>query len=206
MASSALCDSVAVNDTSAKETIPEEQHAHVALGTTAHGTDTTELRPARTDVRAGTFATLHYSDGGASMPNETTMSEPAAVDDADADEDLYDPLVPNDLLQYWQHQALVRERRQLEQQRLETMRHQAELSRQLQQERHGGRRPVPGDAAAERAQQQQQQQQHTGRGRGGLSNLPAWLVQQQKQQQQQQQQSLPEPSLPGESVEQPTML
>jgi hypothetical protein len=194
-----------VNDTGASETkpppplytsqvVPHAHHVALITANTDHDGSETKETPALTDVRRTTFETSHYTDG-ASIQKETAMSPVAD------DEDLYDPLVPNDLLQYWQHQALVRERRQLEQQRLETMRHQAELSRQLHQERHESR-SFPGDAAApapphgmlERAQ-------HSGRGRGGLSNLPAWLVQKQKLQQ-----SMSEPNLPGESVEQPKLL
>ena len=87
--------------------------------------------------------------------------------------DPYDPYVPNDLLQYWDRQALIHEQRQLEEETKQALEQQRILREQLERER----------------QELQKQGNLTqlvgglGRGRGrGVSNLPAWLVAQQEQQ------------------------
>jgi hypothetical protein len=77
----------------------------------------------------------------------------------EVEQDPYDPLVPNDLLEYWEAQKVKREWEQHEQ-----------LRQELEQERQH--------------RQELQQQLPSGRGRGGRSNLPAWLVEQQKREQQ----------------------
>ncbi|EEC51898.1 predicted protein [Phaeodactylum tricornutum CCAP 1055/1] len=93
-----------------------------------------------------------------------------------ATEDPYDPMVPNDLLQYWDHKSMSRERERLERERLETMEAQKRLCEQLERERRA--LTTSGDVA-KIADQHIKRSFAGGRGRG-LSNLPAWLVEQQK--------------------------
>lgn len=88
--------------------------------------------------------------------------------------DPYDPYVPNDLLQYWDRQALIEEQRQLEQETKQALEQQRVLREHLERERQelqkqGNLTQLAGGMAR-------------GRGRG-VSNLPAWLVAQQQQQQ-----------------------
>jgi hypothetical protein len=71
------------------------------------------------------------------------------------EEDPYDPFVPNDLLEYWEHQAAKR-----------AWEGQQERRRKIEQELQ---------------QLEPIQQPSRGRGRGGVSNLPAWLVERQRQ-------------------------
>jgi hypothetical protein len=108
--------------------------------------------------------------------------------------DPYDPRVPNDLLEYWDRQAIKAEQWQLEQETKRSLEQQQVLRERLEEERQ------------ELLQLQQRQPGNlvqfdsaTGRGRG-VSNLPAWLVAQQQQQkeQQEQQQQLQDPL--GDSV------
>lgn len=107
-----------------------------------------------------------------------------------AKEDLYDPLVPNDLLQYWEQKVLAVEREKLMLQREETIREQEQLRLQLEQERMQLEKQGDVNKIVEH-----RMQRSIGRGRGGVSNLPAWLVEKQKNQQQQQQQQPNPPSL-----------
>jgi hypothetical protein len=103
--------------------------------------------------------------------------------------DPYDPYVPNDLLQFWDRQAIAQEREKLEQATRLALGKQRLLREQLEHERQELQRkgdfgklilttgmPLGG----------------MGRGRGrGVSNLPAWLKKRQEQEQalhQQQQQ------------------
>jgi len=111
----------------------------------------------------------------------------AEVDDIT---DPYDPYVPNDLLQYWDRQALAKERAALERETREALESQRMLRQQLEQEREELQRKGDYHKLLQEEQQQQQQQQarvllqqagRGGRGRGrGLSNLPAWLVEKQR--------------------------
>lgn len=94
--------------------------------------------------------------------------------------DFYDPLVPNDLLAYWERKAAEKQRLELERSARETLERQKLLREQLEQERQ----------AVEATGDVKQIVQHrversmaggAGRGRGrGVSNLPAWLVQKQQ--------------------------
>ena len=128
--------------------------------------------------------------------------------------DIYNPLLPNDVLVYWEQQARRKEQEQYEIERQSILQEQEILRQVLEQERNELLQQ------AIRAEQQQQvavitqnlpdatittpihtttttneyyqkiiqQEQHRtmGRGRGNIaSNLPAWLVQKQQQQQQQ---------------------
>lgn len=92
-----------------------------------------------------------------------------------AKEDPYDPLVPNDLLQYWERKALAVEREKLMEQREETIREQELLRLQLEQERMGLEKLGDVDKIVEH-----RVQRSLGMGRGGVSNLPAWLVEKHK--------------------------
>lgn len=88
--------------------------------------------------------------------------------------DPYDPHVPNDLLAYWDRRAMEKERLQLERQAKETLQRQERLRQQLEQERTSL-------TQSGNLEQIVQHRQQTSMGRGrGVSNLPAWLVQKQK--------------------------
>ena len=81
-------------------------------------------------------------------------------------EDPYDPMVPNDLLQYWQRKSYEKERINLEKERQLALDRQERIREQLQKER---------DELARSGDVQKLAQRSFGRGRG-VSNLPAWLV------------------------------
>lgn len=91
----------------------------------------------------------------------------------EAMDDPYDPMVPNDLLQYWERQSIAAERQRLEQQRLEHMQLQQALRDQVEQ----GRRELEPETSVA---QPSELGRERGRGRG-VSNLPAWMVAKQKQ-------------------------
>ena len=94
-------------------------------------------------------------------------------------EDLYDPELPNDLLQYWERAKAARERVRLEREQAARARQQEELSRAAWQERQ---------ALLQAGQYAVLVEKMPPRGRGrGVSNVPAWMLKQQQQQQQQQQ-------------------
>lgn len=137
------------------------------------------MMPPPPKIQGNAAAHLHHHQASRSLSNTNEAlegdDEPAEITDP------YDPYVPNDLLQYWDRQALVREQRQMEEETLKALEQQQIIREQLEQERQ--------------ALLQQQQQGDIsqlaaaaggmGRGRGrGLSNLPAWLVAKQQQQQQ----------------------
>ena len=96
------------------------------------------------------------------------------------EEDLYDPMLPNDLLQYWERKSLAVEREKLFREQQATIRNQEELRQQVERER--ARLEEKGDHAK---LVEHRMQQGLGRGRGGVSNLPAWLVEKQKKEAQQ---------------------
>lgn len=88
--------------------------------------------------------------------------------------DPYDPMVPNDLLQYRERKAAAVERERLEQQRQDTLKEQERLRRRLEEERRlleqtGDLRKIV----------EHREQRNMGRGRG-VSNLPAWVIAQQR--------------------------
>lgn len=89
--------------------------------------------------------------------------------------DPYDPLVPNDLLQYWERKAIVAQREQLELQRQQTLQEQERMREELRLERE---RLVQQGSVE---QLERGMSSRGGRGRG-VSNLPAWLVEKQKNQ------------------------
>lgn len=92
-------------------------------------------------------------------------------------QDPYDPLLPNDLLQYWEYKSLAVERERLFREQQESMREKEELLQQLARERQQLEEAGEYDKLVEH--QLQQRGNMTGRGRG-LSNLPAWLVEKQR--------------------------
>ena len=93
-------------------------------------------------------------------------------------EDPYDPLVPNDLLQYWERRALAKKREYLERERRETLEEQNRIRKVLAEERQELERKGDVDKLVEH-----RMQHGMGRGRGrGVSNLPAWLVEKQRKQ------------------------
>jgi hypothetical protein len=89
-------------------------------------------------------------------------------------EDPYDPMVPNDLLQYWENKALAVERERLEREARETLEDQQRLRQQLEREREELQKSGNVDRLVEH-----HTKRSMGRGRG-LSNLPAWLVEKQR--------------------------
>ena len=93
--------------------------------------------------------------------------------------DIYDPHVPNDLLAFWDAKAMERERLELEREAKETLQRQERLRLQLEQERANLEKSGNLDRLV-----QHREQTSMGRGRG-VSNLPAWLVEKQKQEKQQ---------------------
>jgi hypothetical protein len=105
------------------------------------------------------------------------------------EKDPYDPMFPNDLLQYWESKAFEKERKRLEMEHRESLKQQEKLRQQLEKERQDLLANSGGNNLASLAQhhynveQQQRERQRVmsgGRGRG-LSNLPAWLVEKQRQ-------------------------
>jgi hypothetical protein len=104
--------------------------------------------------------------------------------------DPYDPYFPNDLLQYWERQAAAEERARLEQETKQAMERQRLLREELNREREHQQRL--GGAAASSTDRGGGTLMGNpaatisgigsrGRGRGGVSNLPAWLVEKQRQ-------------------------
>ena len=108
--------------------------------------------------------------------------------------DPYDPYVPNDLAQYWDRQALAKQRHELEREAREAFERQQALRLQLEKEREESQKRGDYQAIIQKQQEQLQQQQQLkamgrgrGRGRGrGVSNLPAWLVEKQRKEQEEQ--------------------
>jgi hypothetical protein len=94
--------------------------------------------------------------------------------------DPYDPMIPNDLLEYRQRRAAAMERERLQRLHQESLRQQEDLRRQLEQERHDLQSRGDLDGLV---QHRLQHSAGRGRGRGGVSNLPAWLVAKQRKEQ-----------------------
>ena len=88
------------------------------------------------------------------------------------EKDLYDPAVPNDLLQYWERARAARERQRLQQERADQLRQQEALRQAAKRER---------EALASQGQYEALAQRHFQAGRGrGVSNVPAWMLKQQQ--------------------------
>lgn len=83
------------------------------------------------------------------------------------EQDPYDPMVPNDLLEYWERQAAHRAWEEQEHRRMVLEQQRIELE---QQHRHEPDYPT----------ETPRREIGKGRGRGNISNLPAWLVEKQK--------------------------
>ena len=94
--------------------------------------------------------------------------------------DVYDPYVPNDLLQYFERKTLLEQKKAMEDQQRQALEDQRLLSEKLQQERQS--LLVEDDKQSDYASiLMAHQSRGAGRGRGrGLSNLPAWLVEKQR--------------------------
>jgi hypothetical protein len=127
--------------------------------------------------------------------------------------DVYNPMIPNDVLVYWEQQVIRKEQEQYERERQNIIQEQEMIRQQLEQERNqllqqaiqaekdaarettstvtGGKQvtttdpappsntPVPNEYYQKIIQREQQRA--IGRGRGNISNLPAWLIQKQQQ-------------------------
>jgi hypothetical protein len=89
-------------------------------------------------------------------------------------EDAYDPLVPNDLQQYLEVRALQEERERMERQRQLAIEQQERLRHELQQQRQESIRST-GNDGQQMYGSQEPLAAGRGSGRGGLSNLPAWM-------------------------------
>jgi hypothetical protein len=122
------------------------------------------------------------ADTDASSHTIPASIEPQEVNHADdhldlhkkVSQDPYDPMIPNDLLQYWENKALAVERERLEREAQETFEEQQRLRQQLEREREELHKAGNVDMLAEH-----HTKRSMGRGRG-LSNLPAWLVEKQR--------------------------
>ncbi len=84
--------------------------------------------------------------------------------------DLYDPYVPNDLLEYWETLAAKKHREKLERDTREALEQQKSMRKQLEEDRK---------ALLQQATMGSNAPLAMGRGRG-VSNLPAWLVEKQR--------------------------
>lgn len=111
-------------------------------------------------------ATVETGKGQTSMLNERFHK---AV--AEAKVDPYDPFVPNDLLQYWKDQSIAKEKDRLMRERDERIREQEIIRERLERERIDLEREGNLDKVV-----RHRMQHGAGRGRGGLSNLPAWVI------------------------------
>ena len=131
------------------------------------------------------------SAGGASFSNHPSSGNSPKVvvvesedlrllHDSVTEDMAYDPLVPNDLLQYWERQAAVLERKELEREAKEAMEVQARMRKQLEVERQELERSGDVNKLAEHHARIISSGGGRGRGRG-VSNLPKWLVDKQKE-------------------------
>ena len=123
--------------------------------------------------------------------------------------DIYNPMIPNDVLIYWEQQALHKEQAQYEQERQSLLQEQEMIRQQLEQERNQllqqairaeqeetenvtvNESPRVADNSTKanvyyQKMIEHEQQRTMGRGRGNISNLPAWLIQKQQSSQPQQ--------------------
>jgi hypothetical protein len=88
--------------------------------------------------------------------------------------DLYDPMVPNDVLHYWEHQRAAQEKVRLMQERDLALREHERMRQELDAERQ--RLQAEGDLDR---LVQHRMEHHQGR---NVSNVPAWLLEQQRAQ------------------------
>jgi hypothetical protein len=137
-----------------------------------------------------------------SATTKTTTSSLDAFDDDNHTEeqpitDPYDPYVPNDLLEYWETLAAKKHREKLERDTREALERQKSIRKQLEDHRtalfqkavsgnsDNNEIDIDGDDDGDVATGSLQliPPMGRGRGRGGLSNLPAWLVEKQRKEQ-----------------------
>jgi hypothetical protein len=97
----------------------------------------------------------------------------------EAQEDPYDPLIPNDLLLVREQVALQRQRESLQREAHERLIEQQRLREHLERERLQLQQAGRLDELA-RSFATGSADSGSGRGRGGPSNLPAWLVEKQR--------------------------
>jgi hypothetical protein len=99
-------------------------------------------------------------------------------------EDLYDPAIPNDLLQYRERQAAIRHRQRLQAQQAQALADQEALRQQAIATRQALIQAGQLDVVVA-----QENAALASRGRGrGISNLPAWMIKKQQEEQKQRQQ------------------
>lgn len=91
-----------------------------------------------------------------------------------AKQDLYDPMVPNDLLHYLEHQRSVREKERLLQEQRIALREHQRMRQTLEDERHRLQAEGDIDKIVEHSVLHQQGRK--------ISNVPAWLLEQQRAQ------------------------
>ena len=143
------------------------------------GDSSINLQPLeKSEVQGGNETSTARAETSGSEQAQNTLFEPALAEPLNYENfseeerarqvlhhsvtDPYDPLVPNDLQQYIEMRALEQQRESLEQQRREALELQELLREQLDQQRQQAQRD---DSMGGR-----------GRGRGGVSNLPAWMA------------------------------
>lgn len=139
---------------------------------------------------------IHEQQSSHPLPDKMYMNQFLADDPPEMTEitDPYDPYVPNDLAQYWDRQALAKQRHELEREAREAFERQQALRLRLEKEREESQKRGDYQAIIQKQQEQLQRQQQLpamgrgrGRGRGrGVSNLPAWLVEKQRKEQEEQ--------------------
>ena len=153
-----------------------------------HDTLVHEPHASATQTQKSSFSgNISFSDFplSSNSPN-TVAAEPEALrrlHDSVTEDTEYDPFVPNDLLQYWERQAAVQERKELEREAKEAMEAQARMRKQLEVERQELERSGDVNKLAEHHENRARMiASGGGRGRGrGVSNLPKWLVDKQKE-------------------------
>jgi len=125
-------------------------------------------------IHGSTAASLSFKE----LSTMPTVSEPEELRLLhESVSDIYDPLVPNDLLQYWESQAAIQERKEIENEARETMQAQMRMQQQLELEQQDFHKS--GDV--DKLMELEKSNAMTGRGRGrGVSNLPAWLAERQR--------------------------
>ena len=147
------------------------------------------------------------NDGNNNHNNSTTHPTVSSLDAFDDDNnyteeqpitDPYDPYVPNDLLEYWETLAAKKHREKLERDTREALERQKSMRKQLDHlsgknnnnNNSGDKNEIDIDndndidGGGETGSVHLIPPMGRGRGRGGLSNLPAWLVEKQRKEQQ----------------------
>ncbi len=179
---------MAGKNTSASSSI-QQPSSFAAVTTT---TTTTRIAASKTDKsKAAAVVDIHGSGNGTIDSNQGTLAANPIpdsmfhqttaihIEDTAQEEkitDLYDPYVPNDLLEYWETLAAKKHREKLERDTREALEQQKAMRQQLEEDRKAllhKKKASESDAAfSSRAAPM-------GRGRG-VSNLPAWLVEKQQ--------------------------